>query len=221
VRRSSLELRRLPGRRSGIVNVVQAGLGSWGRSWIGLFSGGSGVELAAVVDPGARLAAGGVPGFAVLEEALAEVACDAVLVVSPPDTHHAVTRAALEAGKHVLCEKPLATSLVDAFDLVDVARRERRVLMVSQNYRYNAPFRTVQRVVKGGHLGELASIRVSCRRSARLLRKARCRRPLRRTTSRASPRCSAASHPSKQESALTLVRFWRSGALSCRGRSAA
>jgi len=91
------------------------------------------------------------------------------LVASPPGTHYAVARVALEAGKHVLCEKPLATSLGDAVDLVDVARRERRVLMVSQNYRYNAPFRAVQRVIKGGHLGDLASIRVSCRRDTRTL----------------------------------------------------
>lgn len=46
-RRPCLELRRDPGRGAGIVNVVQAGLGSWGRSWIELFSDDSGVELAA------------------------------------------------------------------------------------------------------------------------------------------------------------------------------
>lgn len=117
----------------------------------------------------ARQAARSVPSYAVLEEALERVGCDAVLVASPPETHHAVARDALEAGKHVLCEKPLATSLGDALDLVEVAERERRVLMVSQNYRYNAPFRTVQRVVVGGQLGELASVRVSCRRDTRTL----------------------------------------------------
>ena len=131
----------------------------------------SGVELAAVVDPDpeARQIAVGVPGYAVLEEALAAVGCDAVLVASPPGTHHAVAKAALEAGKHVLCEKPLATSLEDAFDLVEAANRAERVLMVSQNYRYNAPFRAVRRVVAKGDLGELVSIRVVCRRDTRAL----------------------------------------------------
>ena len=96
----SLELRRAPGNGAGIVNVVQAGLGSWGRGWILLLSEGSGIGLAAAVDPdpGARQAAEGFPGYAVLEEALAEVECDAVLVASPPGTHHAVAKAALEAG---------------------------------------------------------------------------------------------------------------------------
>ena len=92
-----------------------------------------------------------------------------MLVASPPETHHAVAKAALEAGKHVICEKPLATSLEDALDLVEIAERERRVLMVSQNYRYNAPFRAVQRVVAGGQLGELASTHISCRRDTRTL----------------------------------------------------
>jgi predicted dehydrogenase len=131
----------------------------------------SGVEFAAVVDPDprARQAAGGIPGYEVLEEALGAVECDAVLVASPPPTHHAVAKAALEAGKHVLCEKPLATSIEDALDLVQVAERARRVLMVSQNYRYNAPFRAVQRFVEAGDLGELASIRIACRRDVRAL----------------------------------------------------
>jgi predicted dehydrogenase len=120
-------------------------------------------------DPGPRQAARGIPGYAVLEEALASVECDAVLVASPPPTHHAVAKAALEAGKHVLCEKPLATSLEDALDLVWAADRAGRILMVSQNYRYNAPFRAVQRLVMEGELGELASIRISCRRDTRAL----------------------------------------------------
>jgi predicted dehydrogenase len=130
-----------------------------------------GVELAAVVDPdpAARRNVEATPGYGVLEEALEAIECDAVLVASPPDTHHVVAKAALEAGRHVLCEKPLATTLQDAFDLVEAANRAERILMVSQNYRYNAPFRAVQRLVMEGELGELASIKISCRRDTRTL----------------------------------------------------
>jgi predicted dehydrogenase len=134
-------------------------------------AGAPGVELTAVVDPDpeARRYVQATPGYGVLEEALESIACDAVLVASPPGTHHVVAKAALEAGKHVLCEKPLATTLKDAFDLVETADRAERVLMVSQNYRYNAPFRAVQRLVMEGELGELASIRISCWRDTRTL----------------------------------------------------
>jgi predicted dehydrogenase len=143
----------------------------WGQSWAGLVAEAPGVELVAVMDPDpdARQTSKDAPGYGVLDEALASVECDAVLVASPPGTHHAVAKAALEAGKHVLCEKPLATSIEDALDLVAVADRSQRILMVSQNYRYNAPFRAVQRTVLESELGDLASIRISCRRDLRKL----------------------------------------------------
>jgi predicted dehydrogenase len=128
-----------------------------------------GVELAAAVDPDPRRYVEATPGYGVLEEALASVDCDAVLVASPPGTHHVVAKAALEAGKHVLCEKPLAITLQDAFDLVETADRSERILMVSQNYRYNAPFRAVHRLLMEDELGELASIEISCRRDTRTL----------------------------------------------------
>ena len=127
------------------------------------------VELVAVADPDprARGAAEGVPGYGSVEEAIAGVGCDAVLVASPPGTHHAVAKAALEAGKHVLVEKPLATSLEDAFDLIGAAERAGRVLMVSQNYRFNEPFRAVRRAVT--ELGRLVSVGIVCRRDTRTL----------------------------------------------------
>ena len=127
------------------------------------------MELAAVVDPDleARRRVKTVPGYGVLEEALESVECDAVLVASPPGTHHVVAKVALEAGRHVLCEKPLATTLRDAFDLLETAEGAERILMVSQNYRYNPPFRAVERLVMDGELGELASIKISCRRDTR------------------------------------------------------
>lgn len=130
-----------------------------------------GIELAAVVDPNpeALRYAEALPKYASLEGALAAVDCEVVLVASPPRTHHSVAMAALEAGKHVLCEKPLATGLGEAFDLVGVAARTERFLVVSQNYRYNVPFRAVQRTVGDGHLGELVSIKIVCRRDTRTL----------------------------------------------------
>jgi len=130
-----------------------------------------GVQLAAVVDPdqNALGRVDTIPGYASLDDALAAVECDAVLVASPPRMHHAVAKTALEAGKHVLCEKPLATSLEDALDLVEIADRAGRFVVVSQDYRYNAPFRAVQRVLDEGHIGDLASISVRCMRDTRTL----------------------------------------------------
>lgn len=147
--------------------MIQAGRGIWGHSWSEVLADDPSVELAAVADPDptARTATEGTPAFATVEEAMAEVACDAVLVATPPHTHHAVAKAALEAGLHVICEKPLATTLEDALDLVRVAGEAGRHLLVSQNYRFNAPFRAFQAAM--GEVGDLVSVRIGCRRDTR------------------------------------------------------
>ena len=159
------------------MRVVQAGLGLWGRSWADVVRAAEGAELAAVVDPApeaqvfAEVELGLLPERrrASLGEALEVIDCDCVLVVTPPETHHEVVVEALEAGKHVLVEKPLDTTLSGACTLVEAASRAGRTLMVSQNYRFNAPFRAAQGLVRSGVLGELVSIKVGCRRDTRAL----------------------------------------------------
>ncbi len=157
--------------------MVQVGLGLWGRSWAEVVRDAEGAELAAVVDPspGALFFAEkglGLPSesrHASLDVAMEKIDCDCVLVVTPPGTHHAVVAQALEAGRHVLVEKPLDTDLSGARALVQAAKRAGRILMVSQNYRFNAPFRAAQGLVRSGALGELVGMGISCRRDAREL----------------------------------------------------
>ena len=141
-----------------MIRVVQVGLGFWGRSWAEVVRDAEGAELTAVVDPSPeaslfveeelRLPSGN--HHATLDEALEKTECDCILVVTPPGTHHGVVAEALEAGKHVLVEKPLDTTLSGALALVQAAKRAGRILMVSQNYRFNAPFRAAQGVVRSG-----------------------------------------------------------------------
>ena len=92
-----------------------------------------------------------------------------MLAITPPATHHAVVTEALLAGKHVLVEKPLATTIADAKDLIATADRAERTLMVSQNYRYRKAARAAQAFVASGDLGELLSIRIDFRRDTRTL----------------------------------------------------
>jgi predicted dehydrogenase len=160
-----------------VIRVVQVGLGLWGRSWAEVVRDAEGAELAAVVDRApqalvfAEEALGLPPGshHASLDEALEKTDCDCVLVVTPPGTHHGVVAEALEAGKHVLVEKPLDTTLSGALALMEAAKRAGCILMVSQNYRFNAPFRAAQGLVRNGALGELVGVRISCRRDTREL----------------------------------------------------
>lgn len=159
------------------MRVIQVGLGGWGRSWAEVARGTPGVELAGVVDsePGARSWAEENLGLSAedchgsLGEALAATACEAVLAITPPKTHHAVVTEALDAGKHVLVEKPLAATMPEALSLVSRADDAGCVLSVSQNYRFTRPARAARQLVLDGVLGDLISVKVACRRDTREL----------------------------------------------------
>lgn len=80
---------------------------------------------------------------------------DAVIVATPPHTHHELAARALEAGKDVLVEKPLATRVADAEDLVGLAARNGRVLMVGHLLLYHPAVRRLRALVERGDLGEI------------------------------------------------------------------
>jgi predicted dehydrogenase len=157
------------------MRLVQVGIGGFGQRWAREVQSSESAELIAVVDPeeSARAWAVGNLGLTPencvksLEQAIHSLEWDAALVVTPPETHHAVASEALRAGKHVLLEKPLATSLNEAHDLVNIAARAERTLMVSQNYRFRRPARAVQHLISSGSIGKLLAVNVACRRDTR------------------------------------------------------
>jgi len=127
------------------LRLIQLGLGGWGRNWAEEITRSTpGIETVAWVDidattlarEGARLGLPQKQLFASLEAALDAVVADAALVVVPLAAHAAVTRQCLDAGLHVLVEKPFTDDLGAARDLVERARQRRRILMVNQNYRW-------------------------------------------------------------------------------------
>ena len=86
---------------------------------------------------------------------LADPSVDAVSIATPPRTHFPLVRQALEAGKHVLVEKPLATNSVDAEALVDLAERKGLVLMPGHTFLYSPAVNKVRELIDSGELGEL------------------------------------------------------------------
>jgi predicted dehydrogenase len=86
---------------------------------------------------------------------LADRAVRAVVVATPAETHFRLARAALDAGKDVLVEKPLATDLPDARELVARASAVDRVLMVGHLLEYHPAVLRVLELVRGGELGEI------------------------------------------------------------------
>src|SRR5690349_2531326 len=81
---------------------------------------------------------------------------DLVVVATPNTSHHAIAKQALLAGRHVVVDKPFTPTLAEAQDLVEVARKQRRIVTVYQDRRYTGDFVTVQHVVGEGALGRIA-----------------------------------------------------------------
>jgi len=89
-----------------------------------------------------------------VEEAL-DSEVDAVIVATPISTHYALARAALECGKHVLVEKPLADSTRHVEALATLAKQQGLVLIVGHTFMYNPAVEELRRLVQGGSLGHV------------------------------------------------------------------
>jgi 2-hydroxy-4-carboxymuconate semialdehyde hemiacetal dehydrogenase len=93
-----------------------------------------------------------------LDELLADPRIEAVIVCSPTDLHAEQTERALRAGKHVLCEIPLATSLAETDHLIELAERSELRLMVCHTQRYAAPLIEARRVIASGEVQPRAMV---------------------------------------------------------------
>ena len=90
-----------------------------------------------------------------VQQVLTDPRVQAVVIATPTVTHFELTRRAMVAGKHVLCEKPLATAAAEAGELLGVARDTGRVLMVGHVFLFNAGILKLRDLVASGELGRL------------------------------------------------------------------
>jgi len=144
------------------------GCGAFGQFCLEAFSKLPDVRIVAVADTVAPLAkaAGerfGAPSFNDPAALPARPEVDIVHVATPPSTHHDLVLPALRAGKHVLCEKPLATEVSDAAEMLDAAKAAGLHVPVNFVLRHNAVTDAVSAVLQCGALGEvLAAWLVNC-----------------------------------------------------------
>lgn len=86
---------------------------------------------------------------------------EAVVIATPVSTHHPLALAALEAGKHVFIEKPLAASVAEAQDLVAAADERKLTLMPGHTFLYSPPVNTIRDLIRSGELGDIYFISMS------------------------------------------------------------
>ncbi|WP_432482103.1 Gfo/Idh/MocA family protein [Kineococcus esterisolvens] len=155
--------------------LLHVGLGGWGLDWERNAIPPVGeVERVGVVDAHEPTLRGaqrvlGLPDracFTSLSRALEAVAADGVLVTAPVALHVPIALEALEAGLHVLVEKPFAGTLAEARTAVERAEDLGLVLQVSQNYRFYPAPRAVRELVADGAIGDLSVVHVDFRRWA-------------------------------------------------------
>jgi predicted dehydrogenase len=89
------------------------------------------------------------------EEVFENPDIDGVLIATPLITHFPLARAALEAGKHVFVEKPFTGSSAQAVELIRLARKRNRLLMVGHTFRYSPPVIKIKEIIDRGELGHI------------------------------------------------------------------
>lgn len=138
-----------------------AGYGYWGRNLARNLAAAQTTELVAVADPfegsqeAARRNLPGVDVFASFDELLTETDVDAVVLATAALQHADMATQALESGRHVLVEKPLAMTPEDADQLVKLADAAGLVLMVGHTFLYSAPVQRLRRYLLDGELGRI------------------------------------------------------------------
>ena len=147
--------------------VAVIGLGYWGPNLVRNLQEVPGVEVACVCDSrletlahiGRRYPT--VRAVTDVEAVFGDDTIDAVAIATPVATHGPLALAALQAGKHVFVEKPLAASVAEAEELVELADRLGLVLMVGHTFLYSPPVNYVRELVQSGRLGSVYFISMS------------------------------------------------------------
>lgn len=143
-----------------MLSVGVIGYGYWGPNIVRNFFNTPGCVLKMVADgrPERRKAVNGnFPSIQTVEngdEIINDPSIDAVVVATPVFTHFALAKKALNAGKHVLIEKPMTASVAEADELIELAEQKGVTLMVDHTFLYTGAVQKIQDLLKSGIIGE-------------------------------------------------------------------
>ena len=142
-------------------SVAVVGCGYWGKNLVRNFAQLRALRMVCdAAERGRKLVAKMAPHAEVvasLDEVLS-APVEGVVIATPAETHYELARQALEAGKDVLCEKPLALTYEQGVELVRLAEREERILMVGHVLEYHPGIGRLLELVRGGELGKVRYI---------------------------------------------------------------
>jgi predicted dehydrogenase len=146
------------------LNIGVVGCGYWGPNLIRNFRNQPNCKVRAMCDVSAdrlkhmRGLYPDVEGVTEYDRMLNGCGLDAVVVATAVQHHYPMAKAALELGKHVFIEKPMASSVAQCEELVELARAQGRVLMIGHTFLYSSPVRKVKEIIANGEIGDLLYI---------------------------------------------------------------
>ena len=149
------------------VRIGVVGLGYWGPNLIRNLNELEGADLRWICDlDQSRLDLFGrryptVRGTRDFDDLLLDPELDAIAIATPVSSHHPLGLAALQAGKHVFIEKPLAASVAEAQELQRVAAARGLTLMPGHTFLYSPPVNTIREIIQSGELGDIYFISTS------------------------------------------------------------
>ncbi|MFD0675626.1 MULTISPECIES: Gfo/Idh/MocA family protein [unclassified Paenibacillus] len=146
--------------------VIQVGVGGFGKEWLEGIKAVKSIQIVAIVDVVQEnlieaikvLGDANMPTYTSYEDAFDEVEADLALLITPPPTRHRLTRAALEAGMHVIVEKPMASNYKEGLELFRIAGEYDKVVSVNQNYRWTPEMKAIRNALESGVIGKLGVV---------------------------------------------------------------
>ena len=143
------------------LTIAVAGCGHWGPNYIRIFSSFDNVAVKYACDlskPKLDRVHRQFPQVTVTQDynaLLRDPDVDAIVIATPSSTHFSVAKGALEAGKHILVEKPITVTSADALALIKLAEEKKRMIFVGHTFLYNPGVRKMKEIIDAGKLGAI------------------------------------------------------------------
>ena len=147
-----------------MVHIAQLGVGYWGPNLLRNLYSNPRCKLTCVVDPSPERRAfvsknyPGIETWETAEQAIDNPAVDAIVIATPAATHFKIAMRCLHTGKHVLVEKPLATTVAEVDQMGEVANGKKLVVMAAHTFIYNDAVCCLKNLIDSGELGEIRYI---------------------------------------------------------------
>ncbi len=142
------------------IKVALIGYGYWGPNLLRNFAKHPNCELVAVVErlsdihPKIQSSFPNVSCFDDLDLLFDHCAIDAIVIATPVHSHYSIAKKALLAGKHVLIEKPMTSSVEEAKDLISIAESRKLILMVDHTFLYTGAVIKMKELIQNGEIGK-------------------------------------------------------------------